>query len=236
MNTSCLALPFSYRTYRWCLTLSLALLALPAAWGYYDPAAQRWVNRDPIGEKGGAHLYSFVQNGAVARTDPFGLQSSNARDWPGLNPYPPYKPNPGTSQGNCWRYACGDPGKPGEPHDTRPPGWQDKPSGSDPNGTKTCPEMMRELLKAGAKTPPCGAGYHRITVQYGDKITGPNGPQTDFHFSREFPDGSWGDKPGPSCSRQLVGPDDIPPGYVKCGELCVADGWDTDKFQRVPGP
>jgi hypothetical protein len=42
---------------------------------YYDPAAQRWINRDPLGEQGGRNLFGFVGNGPMARVD------SDGRGW-----------------------------------------------------------------------------------------------------------------------------------------------------------
>jgi RHS repeat-associated protein len=43
---------------------------------YYSPELGRWVNRDPIGERGGFNLYVFVLNNSLAIVDPFGLKSS----------------------------------------------------------------------------------------------------------------------------------------------------------------
>jgi RHS repeat-associated protein len=40
---------------------------------FYDPVAQRWLNRDPIGEWGGLNLYNYVANNPVIRIDAFGL-------------------------------------------------------------------------------------------------------------------------------------------------------------------
>jgi RHS repeat-associated protein len=40
---------------------------------FYDPNAQRWINRDPIGEAGGINLFRFVGNDPVSRIDPLGL-------------------------------------------------------------------------------------------------------------------------------------------------------------------
>jgi hypothetical protein len=58
----------------WCwLTLGLALLALPPAWSYFDPAAQRWINRDPIGEPGGLNLAEYCDNRPLSGGDAFGL-------------------------------------------------------------------------------------------------------------------------------------------------------------------
>jgi hypothetical protein len=40
----------------------------------YDPNLQRWITRDPIGERGGINLYGFVGNNSIGNIDPFGLQ------------------------------------------------------------------------------------------------------------------------------------------------------------------
>jgi RHS repeat-associated protein len=40
---------------------------------FYDPNLQRWLNRDPIGIRGGVNLYGYVQNAPLNRTDAFGL-------------------------------------------------------------------------------------------------------------------------------------------------------------------
>ena len=47
----------------------------------YDPALQRWLNRDPIGENGGINLYQAMGNNPVNNVDPLGL---SWYDW--LNP------------------------------------------------------------------------------------------------------------------------------------------------------
>ena len=39
----------------------------------YDPALERWLSADPIGEKGGINLYEYVRNGPVSAMDPLGL-------------------------------------------------------------------------------------------------------------------------------------------------------------------
>jgi len=38
----------------------------------YDPNLQRWLNRDPIGERGGINLYDYVANNPISFVDPFG--------------------------------------------------------------------------------------------------------------------------------------------------------------------
>ena len=50
--------------------LLLVLLSPPnLASAYYDPGVQRWINRDPVGERGGRNLYGFTANAPVARGD-----------------------------------------------------------------------------------------------------------------------------------------------------------------------
>jgi RHS repeat-associated protein len=41
---------------------------------FYEPNLQRWLNRDPIGERGGVNLYGFVGNRTVDQVDLLGLQ------------------------------------------------------------------------------------------------------------------------------------------------------------------
>lgn len=40
----------------------------------YNPEQGRWINRDPIGEEGGANLYAMVANDAVNKWDRLGLE------------------------------------------------------------------------------------------------------------------------------------------------------------------
>lgn len=45
---------------------------------YYSPELGRWLNRDPIGEKGGVNLYGMVANNPSNKTDIWGYSAS---DW-----------------------------------------------------------------------------------------------------------------------------------------------------------
>jgi RHS repeat-associated protein len=58
-----------------------AIFSSTGGWGmyyygyrFYDPATQRWLNRDPIGEVDGVSLYAFVRNLPLFWVDPLGLK------------------------------------------------------------------------------------------------------------------------------------------------------------------
>jgi RHS repeat-associated protein len=53
---------------------------------FYDPNLQRWLNRDPVKERGGINLYRFCANGPTSAIDPLGLGYGN--------PVPPCAPYP----------------------------------------------------------------------------------------------------------------------------------------------
>lgn len=42
---------------------------------FYSPGLGRWVNRDPIEEEGGLHLYVFVDNHPIGMIDILGLET-----------------------------------------------------------------------------------------------------------------------------------------------------------------
>jgi RHS repeat-associated protein len=50
---------------------------------WYDPNLQRWVTRDPLGERGGFNLYTFCFNSVPNWSDAFGLRAgAGVIDWP----------------------------------------------------------------------------------------------------------------------------------------------------------
>jgi RHS repeat-associated protein len=57
-----------------------AILSATGAWGFYyygyrfyDAGMQRWLNRDPLGERGGGNLHGFVYNNPIQYFDRYGL-------------------------------------------------------------------------------------------------------------------------------------------------------------------
>jgi hypothetical protein len=59
---------------------------------FYNPGTGRWLNRDPIEERGEVNMYGFVGNSPDQRVDPLGLQSAPPGwPWPppGSKPLPP---------------------------------------------------------------------------------------------------------------------------------------------------
>ena len=59
-----------------CSLILISLFScLYSASGFYDPNIGRWVNRDPIGERGGVNLFGYVGNRPVSDLDPYGLDN-----------------------------------------------------------------------------------------------------------------------------------------------------------------
>lgn len=50
---------------------------------FYAPALMRWLNRDPIGERGGFNLYCFCVNSSVSKIDPLGNKILVIKHLPG---------------------------------------------------------------------------------------------------------------------------------------------------------
>jgi RHS repeat-associated protein len=59
---------------------------------YYDSSTGRWLNHDPIRERGGVNLYGFVGNNSINSADPLGLEGNPISGLGGawnLDPYGP---------------------------------------------------------------------------------------------------------------------------------------------------
>lgn len=65
---------------------------------FYSPGIGRWVNRDPIGERGGRNLYRFARNAPISLVDLYGLCPGNMM--PLGVPTPPTYPWPLPGFGN----------------------------------------------------------------------------------------------------------------------------------------
>ena len=60
----------------WIGTVITLLVSIHPVSGFYDPGLQRWLNRDPLAERGGRHLLCFVQNNPTIYFDRWGLVRS----------------------------------------------------------------------------------------------------------------------------------------------------------------
>lgn len=67
-QTGSLDQPFQFSTKRYDSQTGLNYYG----YRFYNPAIERWMNRDPLGEEGGVNLYAFVQNNPVNWVDPNG--------------------------------------------------------------------------------------------------------------------------------------------------------------------
>src|SRR5688572_19216182 len=71
------------------LASSLAVFVLLSAAqltsAFYDPSLGRWLNRDPIAERGGINLYAYVVNNPIIQFDTLGYFSTGGRASPGPN-------------------------------------------------------------------------------------------------------------------------------------------------------
>jgi hypothetical protein len=208
----------------WWVAMATLFLWLPSARAFYDPSAQRWINRDPIGEDGGSNLYGFVANDGVNRWDTLGLMGgwggvgtgAKPGQWPG-SPPPPPPADPGGSfqvgRDNCFCYALDQPGKPQFP---------DKGDGS--QNAKNCKDLIVQIKKNYPEVidvpkrffgeKPCPQGYHKIAIFSDEGSVG-------FHAQRQDADGTW--------SEMSLSPD-IAPRKCKrgdkgtdCGNLCAPD-------------
>ncbi|MBS1955293.1 MAG: LysM peptidoglycan-binding domain-containing protein [Cyanobacteria bacterium SZAS-4] len=69
----------------------------------YSSGLGRWINRDPLTERGGVNLYDYVSNYPVGYTDSSGLQGAGVS----IPPSNPGNPNPNPAQRACTaRFGC----------------------------------------------------------------------------------------------------------------------------------
>ena len=175
------------------------LLTLQAASAFYDPGLQRWINRDPISERGGINLFEFAANMPTDAVDALGLE---------LTPLSP-------DIGNCYSYACnkGDgngPFFPGHGSTEKDPPWEYNCSDLTKGVKHDHPEAKEPDAKGNC---PPGLGKIALFVR----------PDGDFHFERQETDGSWTEKCGfHEPPKKHKGDPDKNPAYPNfCGFLCV---------------
>ena len=61
---------------------------------FYDPYLQRWLNRDPKGERGDRNLYRYTANSPYRFFDPYGLDLISIPGGPPITPFPPIPKTP----------------------------------------------------------------------------------------------------------------------------------------------
>jgi RHS repeat-associated protein len=185
----------------------------------YSPTLGRFLQTDSIRfHAGDVNLYRYVGNNSLFWRDPYGLCpgcGSKSIDWG----------SGGASKGNCWRYACDDPMKPGEEHSPFP-------RGKDPGGHVTCDQVIAGTKAKGATDPEkggcCPKGFRLIKAVIQDK-TKPG--WNDYHWYRYEGGGKWTHKPGSGKVEETKDPtkDAADRGYDKdCGNLCVHENADVD--------
>ena len=60
------------------LQLSIFLFLASTTHAYYQAEQGRWLNRDPIEERGGVNVYGFVGNNLIGNIDPLGLVQNDS--------------------------------------------------------------------------------------------------------------------------------------------------------------
>jgi hypothetical protein len=81
---------------KWAAPLLALLASSTLARAWYDPGVQRWINRDPVGTRGGINLHTYVMNMPINMFDDFGLSPGHGNPVSGpsgpVGPSDPYAP------------------------------------------------------------------------------------------------------------------------------------------------
>jgi RHS repeat-associated protein len=218
---------------------------------YYDPFTGKCTIRDTIGTWGDprtlGNAYSYVANNPFSLLDAYGFQGAQP---PPAQPPAVQPPAPTTqwgsgssSQGNCYRYACNDPIKPGESH-------SEFPGPGRPNDPKKygCAELIKGakadgMVDVDKKTDCCPPDHREVHLVVESKPTGRR-PFLDYHWYREDGPGKWTHKPGPGAVVNVDASGNVVtdpgkadrdytgkgrPNYdIDCGKLCAPKNMDVD--------
>lgn len=225
----------------------------------YNPATGRWLSRDPISERGGANLTSFVLNNPVNYFDILGLQAGTGNPPPA--PPPPPSPVNGGAGANGWKDSSGN-SEDGYFEDQA--GGRDNPNVGGFNNGKELLDQMENLSKNNCciknfKIASHGRGSSRPSIPsseegsngfYGNGDTefgthGPNGRTTD-DLKKAITDGKI--KFCGECSIEIYGCNLSPItqplsaatgcNVVAAGGFCSpkGNGWFSDDYQQGNGP
>ena len=110
-------------------------------WGerWYAPVLGRWINRDPIQERGGANVYFYARNNSVSGRDAFGNCGSGRTPMGYIGPF---DPQPGPALPPAWWIPPGAPA----PYVPAPPPTAPPPSNSPPRYFPAVPPPAPGIL------------------------------------------------------------------------------------------
>ena len=178
---------------------------------------RNWLNRDPIGERGGLNLFGFVENSPTTKSDAYGLDVAGPYDVP-ISP-PKWNPKEWMKgRENCCAYAYDRPGKSLQPGELG--GMSKYPDFS--QGGYTCAEITKRIIADFPNNPNVGApkggkcpdGTHKVKPW-----VVPNG--RGYHMQRQDDDGKWSDMPSPEAPKRCSPNKPDVKGDIPCGEICV---------------
>lgn len=157
----------------------MSVMLVGTSFAYYNSEQGRWMNRDPIQEKGSPNLYAFVYNSPGVLVDVNGLEPTSGS----LSEGDGYISG---SHANCMNYAL-----------NRPVGPQIPPS-LDYKSKLTCAKLVAAIkkdfdAKDKGENGCCTSGYHEIHIRITEQ-------GNDYHFARKNSDGKWSHVlPPPDC-------------------------------------